>query len=120
MRSNKGGLNRLLMVALLGFHASAWAYVTAEDQQIIDAAGCEEIVKEHKNYAAAAQKVADEIRHAQNGEVAGNVLGVATLAVFGLGFFSWDDHSDAKTNLAELAAYRDAIAAAGRGKKCGL
>ena len=120
MRISGQVLNWLSLAVLLAFQASAWGYVTAEDQKIIDAAGCDEIVREHKNYAAAAQKVADEIRVASNSTVAGNVLGVATLAVFGLGFFSWDDNSDAKTNLAELEAYRDAIAAAGRRNKCAL
>jgi hypothetical protein len=39
--------------------------------------------------------------------------GVATLAAFGLSFFEWNDQADAKANLAELKAYREAIAAEG-------
>ena len=42
------------------------------------------------------------------------------LAVFGLGFFSWDDQSDAQTNLAELTAYRQAIETEARKKNCKL
>ena len=94
--------------------------VTYEDQKLIEAAGCDEIVKEYRNFSAAEKKLAEEIRQASNSTTAGNVLGVATLAAFGLGFFSWDDQSDAKTNLAELTAYREAIGAEGRKKNCGL
>jgi hypothetical protein len=89
-------------LALCGF--SAWANVTPEDQKLIDAASCEELIKEH----------------ASNNTTAGNVVDVATLAVFGLGFFSWDDQADTKTNLAELTAYREAIAAAAKKKNCKL
>ena len=116
----KNFLPPLAAVALALAASPAWPYVTAEDQKLIDAASCEEIVKEHKSYAGAAKKVEDDIRAAKSSTTAGNVLGVASLAVFGLGFFSWDDHTDAETNLAELKAYRDAIAAAGRRKSCAL
>lgn len=94
------------------------ASVEPEDLKVINEASCADIVREHKNYSAAEQKVADEIRRSSNGNVATNVLGVATLAAFGLGFFSWDDHADAKENLAELTAYREAIEAAGKRKTC--
>jgi hypothetical protein len=99
---------------------SALAMVIAEDQKLIEEAGCDEIIKEHRNFAAAEQKLAGEIRRTSNSNTAGNVVGVATLAVFGLGFFHWDDQSDAKTNLAELKAYREAIAAEGRKKNCAM
>ena len=46
--------------------------------------------------------------------------GVATLAVFDLGFFSWNSQADARENLAQLKAHREAIAAEGRKKKCDL
>jgi hypothetical protein len=42
------------------------------------------------------------------------------LAAVGIGFFVWDDNEDAEENLAELRAYRDAIATAGRKKGCTL
>ena len=100
--------------------APAWSYVTPEDQKLIEAADCGEIIKEHRNFSAAEKKLAEEIRSTSNSTTAGNVIGVATLAVFGLGFFHWDDQADAKTNLAELTAYREAIAAEGRKKKCAL
>lgn len=109
-----------LALILVGHGAASRAQVTAEDQKLIEAAGCEEIIKEHRNFSAAVTKLTEEIRQTGNSTTAGNVAGVATLAVFGLGFFSWNDQADAKTNLAELTAYRDAIAAEGRKKNCKL
>jgi hypothetical protein len=107
-----------LALILAGHGGASRAQVTAEDQKLIEAAGCEEIIKEHRNFSAAVTKLTEEIRQTGNSTTAGNVAGVATLAVFGLGFFSWNDQADAKTNLAELTAYRDAIAAEGRKKNC--
>lgn len=109
-----------LAVALAGYGITSWSYVTAEDQKLIEAADCDEIIKEHRNFSAAEKKLAEEIRQTSDSTTAGNVLGVASLAVFGLGFFSWNDQADAKTNLAELTAYREAIAAEGRKKNCKL
>ena len=106
--------------ALAGYGIDSWSYVTAEDQKLIEAAGCDEIVKEHRNFSAAEKKLAEEIRQTSGSTAAGNVLGAASLAVFGLGFFSWNDQADAQANLAELTAYREAIAAEGRKKNCKL
>ena len=99
---------------------TAWSMVTPEDRKLIEAAGCEEIVREYRNFLAAEKHLAEEIRRNDSSTTAGNVLGIATLATFGLGFFSWDDQSDARANLAELKAYREAIEAEGRKKKCRL
>lgn len=107
-----------LAVCLGGYAALAWPMVTPEDQKMIEAASCEEIISEFRNFSEAEKALAEEIRKTSNSTTAGNVLGVATLATFGLGFFSWDDQADAKENLAELKAYRQAIEAAGRKKKC--
>lgn len=109
-----------LILILTGYGAAAQAQVTAEDQKLIEAAGCDEIIEEHRNFSAAVTKLTQEIQQTSSSTTAGNVVGVATLAVFGLGFFSWNDQADAKTNLAELTAYRDAIATAGRKKNCKL
>ncbi len=109
-----------LAVTLAGYGIACRSQVTAEDQRLIEAANCDEIIKEHRNFSAAERKLADEIRQTSNSATAGNVLGAASLAVFGLGFFSWNDQADARTNLAELTAYREAIAAEGKKKNCKL
>ena len=110
-----------LLAGTTGFYgAAAWSEVTPEDQRLIEAAGCNEIVKEYRNFSAAEKKLAEDIRLTDNSTTAGNVAGAASLAVFGLGFFSWDDQADAKENLAELTEYRKAIAAEGKKKGCNL
>ena len=109
-----------LALILAGYCTASRAQVTIEDQKLIEAASCNEIIEEHRNFSAAVKKLTEEIQQTGNDTTAGNVVGVATLAVFGLGFFSWNDQADAKTNLAELMAYRDAIAAEGRKKNCKL
>lgn len=120
-KSIRMSLPKLLIATVLATQSlTAWPYVTVEDQQLINAAECEEIAKEYRNYSAAAKNLEEEIRQSASDTTTGNVIGAATLAVFGLGFFSWDDNSDAKTNLAELIAYRDAIADAGRQKSCAM
>lgn len=99
----------------------AWSgEVDPEDQKLIDAAGCDEIVKQYGIHVAQEKAVVEEITRSNAGSVATNVLGAATMAAFGIGFFTWDNSSDAEENLAELRAYRDAIAAAGRKKGCAL
>lgn len=109
-----------LALALALCCPASWSMVTAEDQKLIEAADCDEIVKEYRNFLVAENKVAEEIRQTSNSTTTGNVLGAASLAIFGLGFFHWDDQADAKSNLAELKAYREAIAAEGRKKQCKL
>lgn len=111
---------RAVLCLLIVSSMARAATVDPEDQKLIDAADCATIVKEHGNYLRAERKVADEIRATSNSTVATNVLGAATLATFGLGFFTWDDQVDARENLAELTAYREAIEAAGRRKGCAM
>ena len=121
MRNTPTRFAPLILAAALGLHgADCLSMVTQEDRKLIEAAGCDEIVKEHRNFSAAEKQLAEEIRRTSNSTTAGNVVGVATLAVFGLGFFHWDDQHDARENLAELTAYREAIAAEGRKKNCAL
>jgi len=113
----------LSLATILAFNmpaATAVSPVDPDDQKLIDAAGCEELAKEHKNFAAAEKKIAEEIRQRGNSTTAGNVFGVATMAAFGIGFFHWDDTSDAQENLDEMRAYREAIAAAAAKKRCTL
>ena len=122
MNDMRKALLFLPLAAILALYAhSSWSTgVDAEDQKLIDDAGCDEIVKQYGIHVAQEKALAEEIRGASNSTAATNVTGAATLAVFGIGFFSWDDNSDAEENLAELRAYRDAIAESGRKKGCAL
>ena len=114
-------LTRLPFVALLACCGpNASASVDADDQELIDAASCPQLLTQHAKYAAAEKELADEIRQSGHSTTATNVLGLATMATLGIGFFHWNDNSDAEANLAELSAYRQAIAAAAKRKSCGL
>lgn len=98
----------------------AWSAIDPEDQKLIDAASCEEIVTEYRNYWAAEKEVDDQIKRSTTGTAAANVAGVAAFAVLGFGFFTWDDNADARETLAELRDIRIAIAEGARKKGCRL
>lgn len=86
----------------------------------MEAAGSPDIIREHRNFAAAEKPLGEEIQRITSSTTAGHVMGLATLAAFGLGFFSWNSQADAREKLAELKAYSEALAAEGRKKKCAL
>ena len=109
-----------ITVAVVLAAQTAWSKIDPEDQKLIDAASCEEIVREHKNYAAAEKEAEAEIRRTKGGTAATNMAGIAAFAVLGFGFFTWDDTSGAEENLAELREIRIAIADAARKKRCVL
>ncbi len=121
MRKRSTVISRFSLGAALSLCAAAsWSMVSAEDMKLIEAAGCDEIIREYRNFSLAEKQVAEEIRQTSNSTTATNVIGVATMAALGIGFFSWNDQVDARTNLAELTAYREAIAAEGKKKNCAL
>jgi hypothetical protein len=109
-----------LAVALMLFGHNAWSRIDPEDQKLIDAASCEEIVREYRNYWTAEKAAEAQIRQSNAGTAAANVAGLAAFAVLGFGFFTWDDNSDAQENLAELRDIRVAIAEGARKKGCTL
>ncbi len=109
-----------LAASLILFGHNAWSRIDPEDQKLIDAASCEEIVREYRNYWAAEQAAEAQIRQSNAGTAAANVAGLAAFAVLGFGFFTWDDTSDAQENLAELRDIRVAIAEGARKKGCAL
>ncbi|NDH61986.1 MAG: hypothetical protein EBY18_10110 [Alphaproteobacteria bacterium] len=107
-------------MALVMFGPVAWSRIDPEDQKLIDAASCEEIVREYRNYSAAEKAAEAQIRQSNAGTAATNVAGLAAFAVLGFGFFTWDDTSDAREQLAELRDIRIAIAEGARKKGCTL
>jgi hypothetical protein len=111
-------LSLLAMLVLPG--RAAWSALDPEDQKLIDAASCEEIVREYRNYSNAERELDAKIRSANAGTAAANVAGIAAFATLGFGFFTWDDHSDAMETLAELRDIRIAIAEGARKKGCRL
>ena len=109
----------LLAMFVLPAH-TAWSAIDPEDQKLIDAASCEEIVREYRNYSTAERELDARIRSSNAGTAAANVAGIAAFATLGFGFFTWDDNSDAKETLAELRDIRIAIAEGARKKGCQL
>ena len=107
-------------IALVLVTHTAWSRVDAEDQKLIDAASCPELVREYGNYARAEREADAQIRRSNTGTAAANIAGLAAFAALGFGFFSWDDNSDAQENLAELRDIRIAIGEGARKKGCVL
>ncbi|MGE5638847.1 MAG: hypothetical protein ACM30H_02025 [Clostridia bacterium] len=91
-----------------------------EDWAAARKASCQDLVDAYRTTTAAEKKVAASIKSSKDGTVAGNVLGVATLAAFGVGFFSWDDNASAEENLADLRHDIDIIKTVAAEKKCAL
>ena len=119
-RSSRSFAFLTFAATLVLFAHEAWSRIDSEDQKLIDAASCEEIVREYRNYSAAQKAAEAQIRQSNAGTAAANAAGIAAFAVLGFGFFTWDDNSDAQENLAELRDIRVAIAEGARKKGCNL
>lgn len=107
----------LSLVFMVPGHA-ARAAIDPEDQKLIDAASCEEIQREYRNYVTAERELYDRIQRARAGTAAANVAGIAAFFTLGFGFITWDDNSDAEEALAEVREIRIAIEAGARKKAC--
>lgn len=91
-----------------------------EDWEAARKASCPDLVDAYKTTKEAERKVVAAIKESKDGTVASNVLGVASLAILGIGFFSWDDHSSAEENLADLRNDIKIIVTVASEKKCTL
>ena len=60
------------------------------------------------------------MKESKDGTVAVNVLGVASLAILGVGFFTWNDDASAEENLADLRNDLKIITTVASEKKCAL
>ena len=83
-------------------------------------ASCPELIDAYKVTTAAERKVVAAMKESRDGTVAANVLGVASLAILGIGFFSWDDQASAEENLADLRNDLKIIVTVASEKKCEL
>lgn len=88
---------------------SSYVKIDPEDQRLIDAASCSELLEEYPDYLAAETELAASLKSATQTQVATNLIGAATLATLGLGLFNLDDYSDARDALAELRDIRIAL-----------
>ncbi len=100
---------------------NSWATSSEKDDwEAARKASCPEVVDAYKTTIAAERKVVAAIKASKDGTVATNVLGVTTLAIFGIGFFAWDDNASAQENLADLRNDLNIIRTVASEKKCAL
>jgi len=100
---------------------NAWATSPEqEDWAAARKATCPELVDAYKTTSAAERRVAAALKESKDGTVAANVLGVASLAILGIGFFSWNDNASAEENLADLRNDLNIITTVASEKKCEL
>ena len=83
-------------------------------------ASCQELINAYRDTIIGERKVVQAIKDSRNGTVAANALGVASLAVFGVGFFHWNDNASAGENLADLRNDLHIIKTVAGEKKCDL
>jgi hypothetical protein len=91
-----------------------------EDWEAARKASCPELIDAYKTTIAAERKVVAAMKESKNGTIATNVLGVASLAILGIGFFSWNDNASAEENLADLRNDLNIITTVASEKKCEL
>jgi len=109
------------LIAATCLIGNAWS--AAPDQEDWDAARkatCPELIDAYKTTRDAERQVVAAIKESRDGTVAVNVLGVATLAVLGVGFFTWNDDATAEENLADLRNDLTIITTVASEKKCAL
>ncbi|WP_295456015.1 hypothetical protein [uncultured Thiodictyon sp.] len=107
-----------LAVALSLYGQTARSEVDREDLQVINAASCAELLEEYRDFAAAEKELTEALKQHGKEILTTNLLGAATMATLGFGFFTWDDDAEPQENLAELHDYRVAIGAGIDRKRC--
>ena len=114
-----------LRTALLLFALLAASPLTAlanedDDWKAARRASCQELTEAYRTTAAAERKVVEEMKNTSRAETGTNLLGVATLAIVGFGFFTWDNNHTAEENLADLRNDLHIITTVAREKNCAL
>ncbi len=113
----------LILTAMVLFCASTSISFAGEDEDFLAAArsaSCKELSGEYKSGREAEQKLVEEIKKEKNNTVTTNVIGAASMAVVGIGFFTWHDSENAEQNLADLRKDIDVIKKVSAEKKCKL
>ena len=110
----------MLLFALLAAGPLAALANEDDDWKAARRASCQELSNAHRTTAAAERKVVDEMKNTSRAETGTNLLGVATLAIVGFGFFTWDNNHTAEENLADLRNDLHIITTVAREKNCAL
>lgn len=107
-----------LLALSLGVCTPGQAALDREEADAIASASCEELVEVYRELTNADQELRKALQDSRDETIATNVVGVATLATLGIGFFSWEDTSDLRALSSEVQEYMNAIKAAAVNKKC--
>ena len=102
------------------FGSASVASAEEDDWEAARKASCQELIDAYRTTVDAERKVVAAIRESTTGTVATNVLGVTTLTLLGVGFFTWDDDATAEENLADLRSDLKIITTVAAEKKCTL
>jgi len=113
-------LTGVLVPALLVINVSTALANDAEWFAEARKASCQQLSEAYVTTTTAERKVVAQMNSDRNGTVAANALGVATLAIFGFGLFTWNDNASAEENLADLRNDIRIITAVAAEKKCDL
>ena len=114
-----------LRAAMLLFALLAASPLTAlakedDDWKAARRASCQELTDAYRTTAAAERKVVEEMKDTSRATTGTNLLGVATLAIVGFGFFTWDNNHTAEENLADVRNDLHIITTVAREKNCAL
>lgn len=91
-----------------------------DDWKAARKASCAELVDAYRATAAAERQVVEEMKNTSRAQTGTNLLGVATLAIVGFGFFTWDNNHSAEENLADLRQDILIITTVAKEKNCAL
>ena len=110
----------VLIFALLAANPPSALANDSDDWKAARRASCQELSDAYRTTAAAERKVVEEMKNTSRAETGTNLLGVATLAIVGFGFFTWDNNHTAEENLADLRNDLHIITTVAREKNCAL
>lgn len=116
MRFLQAGAAFFLAAVIAG---ASWA-ADDDDWKAARKASCQELIDAYRETIDAERKVVAAIKESKDSTVAGNVAGVASLAILGVGFFTWDNEASAEENLADLRNDLRIIRTVSAEKKCEL
>ncbi|MBF0170561.1 MAG: hypothetical protein HQK87_05665 [Nitrospinae bacterium] len=92
----------LLLLPLLLFPGTASAEFDEETLAEARAASCPELADAYSTLRSDERIVEEAIKNNSTENIATNIAGVASMALFDFGFFSWGGADDAKENLAVI------------------
>jgi hypothetical protein len=111
---------RFLALLLATFISGPSLGAEDDDWKAARKASCQELIDAYRETVDGERKVVAAIKESRDSTVAGNVAGVASLAILGIGFFTWNNEASAEENLADLRNDLRIIKTVAAEKKCEL